>query len=194
MPEYKYQNKIPVGISSYLLGEAVRYDGGHKRNAAIIDHFYEHFEFLPYCPEVEIGLGVPREPLHLIDNDGLIRCVNIENPSLNVTDQLKQCANQQASRAANICAYIFKARSPSCGLDKVKVYGKEEYRRDGIGIFAARIKKHFPHLPVADESQLETIGQRKIFLDQVLRYQKQQGPYSSYKPQLALTKPGTSED
>lgn len=88
--------KIPIGISSCLLGQNVRYDGGHKRDAYINGTLGQYFEFHPFCPEVEIGLGVPRPSLHLVKGNHELRCVGVKDATLDVTEQLRNCAERHA--------------------------------------------------------------------------------------------------
>ena len=100
--------QIKVGVSSCLLGQKVRYDGGHKYNEAIAKALAETFELIPFCPEVEIGLGVPREPIKLIESSTGLRCVGTLSEDLDVTDKLAGYADQQRSIHAGLCGYIFK--------------------------------------------------------------------------------------
>ena len=146
--------KIPVGISSCLLGQHVRYDGGHKRAPYIIDTLGRYFDFQPFCPEVEIGLGIPRTPIHLVKKNNQVRCVDTKNSERDLTDSLRDCARQQNERHQNLCGYILKKDSPSCGMEKVKVYGNNTYRRVGIGIYAKEMMSSNPLLPVEEEGRL----------------------------------------
>lgn len=166
--------KIPVGISSCLVGERVRYNGNHKHQPLLIKSLDQYFEFLPFCPEVDIGLGTPRNPVQLVAQDGKIRCVNTLDPMIDITDRLIDCAKQQLPWHKNICAYIFKKNSPSCGPDRVKVLddGKVIYR--GIGVYAERLMQSFPHLPVADEYQLSEQKFKTNFVQWVFIYQRWQ--------------------
>jgi len=159
--------KIPVGISSCLLGENVRYDGTHKYDSYINETLSEHFEFRPFCPEMAIGLGVPRKKIHLVQFEEAIRCIGIENPSLDVTDALIECANKQASWQNEICGYIFKKGSPSCGTENVKLLVEGYYQKIGQGIFAQQTMKNFPNLPVEEEGRLSDIHIRERFIQRV---------------------------
>ena len=113
--------KIPVGISSCLLGERVRFDGGHKKNSFIVDTLGKYFSYTPFCPEMAIGLGVPRETIRLVDKGGDLRVVGTKNAALDVTEKLVSTARQERSWHANLCGYIVKKDSPSCGMERVKV-------------------------------------------------------------------------
>ena len=111
--------KIPIGISSCLLGQQARFDGGHKRDAYIVGTLSGYFEFHPFCPEVAIGLGIPRPTIHLVKIDTAIRCVCIKDPELDVTDRLRDYAEQQKECHAGLCGYILKKDSPSCGMGQL---------------------------------------------------------------------------
>ena len=164
--------KIPIGVSSCLLGERVRYDSGHKYNDHIVDKLSKYFRFLPFCPEMAIGLGAPREPVKLILDDDNVRCVGTVTPTLDVTDQLTDCANQQRSWHKDICGYIFKKNSPSCGPDGVKIQDGNDLVQNGIGIYAKQIIQNFPNLPVADEQQFSNTDFQEFFIQRVSIYQR----------------------
>ena len=115
-------NKIKIGISSCLMGEKVRFDSGHKKNSYVTDTLSDYFEFTPFCPEVSIGLGIPRETIRLVTVDDDIRCVGTKSPDLDVTEELYQCAEEQKDWIAELSGYILKKDSPSCGMERVKVY------------------------------------------------------------------------
>ena len=159
--------KIPIGISSCLLGEKVRFDGGHKQDAYIIGTLGEYFEFHPFCPEMGIGLGAPRPTLHLVKIDHSVRCVGIKNPDWDVTEPLRDYAEQQKHRHADLCGYILKKGSPSCGMERVKVYSNNHPRADGIGIYAEVMIRNNPLLPVEEEGRLGDPGLRENFIQRV---------------------------
>ena len=164
--------KIPLGISSCLLGQKVRFDSGHKHNPYITQSLGEFFSFEPFCPEVTIGLGIPREPIRLIrgEDEDSVRCVGTKNPNLDVTTELVQCAEDQAHWVASVYGYIFKKDSPSCGMERVKVYTNASARRDGRGMFAATIMDRFPDLPVEEEGRLSDARLRENFIKRVFLY------------------------
>src|SRR5689334_15405138 len=116
------QRPIRIGISACLLGERVRYDGGHKRDAFLVDVFGRYVEWVPVCPEFEIGLGVPRETLCLVNNDGRVRLIT--ESGQDHTDKMVAWAERRIDQLArlNLCGYIFKRSSPSCGVERLKVY------------------------------------------------------------------------
>lgn len=164
--------KIPVGISSCLLGEKVRYDGGHKLDSYIKNSLGKYFEFRAFCPEVAIGLGVPRNPIRLIrkTNSSAIHCVAIDDPARDYTTALRHCANEQLNWQRAVCGYIVKKGSPSCGMQRVKVYGKGRPAEIGTSIFTAALLDNIPDLPVEDESRLDDASLRENFIKRVYVY------------------------
>lgn len=164
----KHQSeKIPVGISGCLLGEEVRFNGGHKLHSYIEKTLGEYFDFRSFCPEVDIGLGIPRRPIRLIQRDGEVVCVDIENYDLDYTRQLRDSADAQKSWQAGLCGFILKKDSPSCGMERVKVYTGAQPLKDGVGIFAARLMENFPELPVEEEGRLGDAVLRENFIQRV---------------------------
>jgi uncharacterized protein YbgA (DUF1722 family)/uncharacterized protein YbbK (DUF523 family) len=159
--------KIPIGISSCLLGEQVRFDGGHKCDAYIVGTLSEYFEFHPFCPEVAIGLGIPRPTIHLVKIGNAIRCVGVKDPELDVTDRLRDVAEQQKECHAGLCGYILKKDSPSCGMERVKVYTGNQPHRSGFGIYAQAMMSNNPLLPVEEEGRLGDPGLRENFIQRV---------------------------
>ncbi len=169
--------KIPIGISSCLLGDKVRFDSGHKHNAYITGTLGEYFEFRPFCPEVAIGLGVPREPIRLVadkplDQNGQVRCIGTRNVDLDVTAALRDNAHRQMYWHRALCGYIFKKDSPSCGMERVKLYINEYPTRTGTGIYADTLMKNFPHLPVEEEGRLGDSRLRENFIKRVFIYHR----------------------
>ena len=161
--------KIPVGISSCLLGEHVRYDGGHTYDSLINTRLADIFEFRPRCPEVAIGLGVPRDPIQLVRTDQGIRVRGVHDPVLDVTRQLEDYGRQVADEQVDICGYIFKARSPSCGIAGVATWTEQgdEASLDGAGAYAAALMNAYPGLPVTDEDYLQNPAQCEHFIAEV---------------------------
>ncbi len=166
-----------VAVSSCLLGEPVRYDGAHKRNASVIDLLSVYFDRVPVCPEVAIGMGVPRPPIRLVKLEEGIRARGVEDASHDVTRPLQAFAQQCAVQLAGVSGYIFKSRSPSCGLNDTDLFNAD----GGLigktaGIFSAMIHELLPELPGIDENQLEDPAQRDAFVQQVRDYHaKRQG-------------------
>lgn len=164
----KHQSeKIPVGISACLLGEEVRFNGGHKLHSYIDKTLGEFFSFRTFCPEVDIGLGIPRRPIRLIRRDGEVACVDIEDYQLDYTQALVDSADAQRSWQAQLCGFILKKDSPSCGMERAKVYEGKQTVRDGVGIFAARLMQNFPELPVEEEGRLGDAVLRENFIQRV---------------------------
>ena len=168
MTEEKAVQGIPVGISSCLLGERVRYDGGHKAHSYIMKTLGDYFEFRQFCPELAIGLGIPRKPIRLVRMDGgEVRCQGINDDSIDVTEELQACAREQLGWVQELCGYIFKKDSPSCGMERVKVWGKGMPVRDGAGLYAATLAREVPYLPLEEEGRLGDSGLRENFIQRV---------------------------
>jgi uncharacterized protein YbbK (DUF523 family) len=161
--------KIPVGISSCLIGEHVRYDGGHKYDSLIDSQLASLFEFRPCCPEVAIGLGVPRNPIQLVRTDHGIRVRAVHDPDIDVTRKLEEYGTATARQLADLCGYIFKAGSPSCGMEGVMIWTEQgnQAGSDGTGAFAAAFLKTHPDFPVTDETRLRDPAQREQFIHDV---------------------------
>jgi len=162
--------KIKIGISSCLLGEKVRFDSGHKRNAYVNNVLSNYFEFTAFCPEVEIGLGIPREPIRLVIFDEEVRCVGTKNKSMDVTEKLYQSADEQKDWHQQLCGYILKKGSPSCGMERVRLYRGDMPERIGVGLYARRLIQNFPELPVEEEGRLEDSLLRENFIQRVYIY------------------------
>lgn len=169
VPAEPGSGRVPVGISSCLLGEPVRFDGNHKRNPFICEMLGQWFAWVPQCPEMAIGLGVPREAIHLRRIDGSLRVVGSRTPGLDVTDALRRQAEDVARRHPELDGYIFKKDSPSCGLERVRVYDGDGAgaTRDGIGGYAAMLRRLFPHLPMEEEGRLADPRLRENFVQRV---------------------------
>ena len=159
--------KIPVGISSCLLGQPVRYDGGHKLDSYITGTLSHYFELRPFCPEMGIGLGTPRPTIKLVKVDDEVRGVSNKDPELDVTEALRSYANQQRNAHSELCGYILKKDSPSCGMERVKVYVNNQPQKKGTGIYAGQLKNNFPLLPVEEEGRLGDAKLRENFIQRV---------------------------
>jgi uncharacterized protein YbbK (DUF523 family)/uncharacterized protein YbgA (DUF1722 family) len=160
---------IRLGVSACLLGQNVRYDGGHKRNAFVADTLAAHFEFLPVCPEVECGLPVPREAMRLTGDPAAPRLVTVATGIDLTPRMLAYCARRVEELAGeNLCGYIFKSKSPSSGMARVKVYPeKGPPAMTGVGLFARAFMDRFPLLPVEEEGRLNDPGLRENFIERV---------------------------
>lgn len=165
-------NKIPLGVSQCLLGEQVRYDGGHKRNHYLTDVLSEYVEFRSVCPEMAIGLGVPRKPIRLVVVNEETRVRGNDNPDLDVTDALIDHAELIAQQMPDICGYVFMQKSPSCGVFGMKRYGSNGLPLDskGRGAYAKRLMELMPLLPVEEAGRLTDVGLRDNFLARVFAY------------------------
>jgi len=155
--------KLRIGVSACLLGERVRYDGGHKLQAPLVEAVREQVEWVPVCPEVEIGLGVPRETIQLeAAPAGDVRPVSTQTRR-DLTEMTREWAAQRIDELAKagLDGYLFKARSPSCGLDSTPVIGRPETRD---GLFAEAVRARLPHLPVSDEEGVSDSAGRGRFL------------------------------
>jgi uncharacterized protein YbgA (DUF1722 family)/uncharacterized protein YbbK (DUF523 family) len=161
--------KPRVGISTCLLGENVRYDGGHARDRFLTDTFGDFVEWVPVCPEVETGLGVPREAVHLVGDPLSPRLVFV-NSGGDVTDRMKQWAKRRLKdlEGADLVGFIFKSRSPSSGMERVKVFDESGMpQKVGVGIWARAFMDHFPLIPVEDEGRLQDPALRENFVERV---------------------------
>ena len=162
------ESKIPIGISSCLLGERVRYDGGHKGHSYIMRTLGEYFEFKPFCPELAIGLGIPRKPIRLSRaSGGDVRVVESDDSSKDYTEKLAECADAQQTWQRQLCGYILKKDSPSCGMERVKIWDDVMPIREGVGVYADRMMQNVPYLPVEEEGRLGDAILRENFIQRV---------------------------
>lgn len=167
------RNKIPVAISRCLLGDNVRYNGDHKHNRFCTGVLADYFEFVPTCPEVEIGMSVPRKPIRLVDMDGDIRAVESDNPENDYTDALAKKGQSFALSNKEICGFIATPNSPSCGVFGVKLYlpnGNPINKTEGR--FSNALRQSNPLLPVEESGRLNDAGLRENFIMRVYTYQR----------------------
>jgi uncharacterized protein YbgA (DUF1722 family)/uncharacterized protein YbbK (DUF523 family) len=163
------EDRIKLGISSCLLGNAVRYDGGHKLDRFLRDTLGQYVEYVPVCPEAECGLGIPRESMRLVGDPNAPRLVTTRSER-DLTDPMRQWAGRRLGEleGEGLCGFIFKSDSPSSGMERVKVYdGQGGVVRKGSGIFAGLFMKHFPLLPVEDDGRLHDLKLRENFIEAV---------------------------
>lgn len=165
-------SKPKIGISACLLGAQVRYDGGHKESRLCSHLLREYFEFIPVCPEMAIGLGVPREPIRLVGTRQQPQALGVVHPDQNVTQPLADYGARMAIELNDVCGYIFMQKSPSCGLEKVKVYQDDGRLTDhgGRGIYAQAFCARHPNLPVEEDGRLSDPVLRENFLTRVFVY------------------------
>jgi uncharacterized protein YbgA (DUF1722 family)/uncharacterized protein YbbK (DUF523 family) len=163
-----------VGISQCLLGDEVRYDGGHKRDVFLTDVLAPFVEWVPVCPEVEAGLGTPREAMHLAGDPDAPRLLTIRT-KVDHTDVLKAFSQRrvQELRVHDLDGYIFKKNSPSCGVHRVKVYSEKGHPgKQGTGFFSAAMQEAFPLLPVEEEGRLNDAPIRENFIERIFCYRR----------------------
>jgi uncharacterized protein YbgA (DUF1722 family)/uncharacterized protein YbbK (DUF523 family) len=175
-----YDDRPRIGISRCLLGEEVRYDGGHKRDPFLVETFGRFVEWIPVCPEVEIGMGTPREPIHLVASpDGvpsgehrvLLLGVRSRRDWTRDMDRWRRRRVREMARE-NLSGYVLKKDSPSCGLERVRVHDHGSVSRGGRGLFAHALLEAFPNLPVEDEGRLHDPRLRDNFVERVFAYQR----------------------
>jgi uncharacterized protein YbbK (DUF523 family)/uncharacterized protein YbgA (DUF1722 family) len=162
---------IRVGVSTCLLGEHVRYDGGHKRDAFLVEELGRWVEWVSVCPEVELGMGVPRPNVHLVEVDGEAE-LRMLAPATgeDFTERMRAYATTRVEelRRIELDGYVLKKNSPSCGMARVKVHGfGGPKRRDGVGLFARALLAAWPHLPVEEEGRLSDPALRENFVERV---------------------------
>jgi len=163
--------KIRLGISTCLLGERVRYDGGHKHDAYLTDTLGQFVQWVPVCPEVECGLPVPREAMHLEGDPASPRLVAIRT-HVDQTERMLVWARRRVEELArdDLCGFVFKANSPSCGREGVPVYDARGMAQEsGVGLFARTLVDRFPLLPVEDDLRLHDPALRENFIERIFR-------------------------
>lgn len=161
--------KIRIGVSACLLGQPVRYDGQHKHDHYITDTLGRYFDFVAVCPEVECGLGVPRESMRLVGDPAAPRLVTTRT-GIDLTDRMVKWAAQRvkALEPEDLHGFIFKSRSPSSGMENVKVYNdKGMVGGKSPGLFGKAFQEHFPTLPCEDEGRLNDVDLRENFIERV---------------------------
>ena len=166
---------IRVGISACLVGQEVRYNGAHKKNDRLIDQLSTRFQLVPVCPEVEMGLGTPREPMNLYRDAGRLRMITVDT-RVDHTGAMQAFASRRLDElaAAGLSGFVLKKDSPSCGVKATPTYELDgsEKRRDGRGLFAAAVLERFPHMPVDDEVALGEPGALEQFIERVIAYNR----------------------
>jgi uncharacterized protein YbbK (DUF523 family) len=178
--------KIKLGLSACLLGEKVRFDGGHKLDRFITETLGKFVEFVPVCPEAECGLGIPREAMHLVAAPDGPRLVTVRT-GVDHTERMLAWTRKRVVELEReeLCGFIFKSDSPSSGMERVKIYhGPGGASKTGVGLFAREFMQHFPLLPVEEEGRLHDPGLRENFLERLFTMQR-------WRETLALgAKPG----
>ncbi len=162
-------SKIRIGISTCLLGEKVRYDGGHKFDSLIVHTLGPYLEYIPVCPEVEAGFSIPREAFRLIGDPDAPRMITVRTQQ-DVTDRMLEWARRRVREleSENLCGFIFKSDSPSSGMERVKVYTETGMPiKRGIGLFARAFMEHFPLLPTEEDGRLRDARLRENFIERI---------------------------
>lgn len=165
-----------VGVSACLLGREVRYDGQHRRDAFLLDVLGRLVEWVPVCPEVELGMGVPREPIRLVGRPGAPRLV-AERSGRDHTEAMRAYAERRVAALAveGLAGYVTKASSPSCGLEGVRVWPDTDGgspRPEGAGAFAAVLRARLPLLPIEEEGRLRDPALYDRFVERVFAYDR----------------------
>ncbi len=179
---------IRVGISSCLLGEEVRYDGGHQKDAYITGVLARYFTWVPVCPEMEVGMGVPREPIRLVGDAAAPRLMGVTSGT-DHSARMREFAGRRVDelRRRELSGYILKRGSPSCGLERVKVYaGDGPPSRTGTGLFARALTDALPLLPVEEEGRLNDAHLRDNFITRVFAYRRLAALRESEPPPAAV--------
>ena len=166
---------LRIGISSCLLGDEVRFDGGHKRDLFLSGTLARFVEWVRVCPEVEVGMGVPRETLRLVTIDGDTRMITTRT-AIDHTESMRAYAARRTQQLAamDLRGYVLKKDSPSCGMERVKVYAPDGRApvRTGVGTYAAVLKARFPSLPIEEEGRLQDPVLRENFIERVFAYDR----------------------
>ncbi len=157
-----------IAISRCLIGEPVRYDGKSRFQPQLIKRLTQLFTLIPICPEVEIGLSVPRPPIHIVAKDGMLRAVIIEDPDTDLTVPLQNLAIEKGQ--LDIHGFILKGRSPSCGLDSTPQLLADGSTVYGSGIFARAFMKAHPDIPMIEAEQLQSPQQFERFAQRVMQH------------------------
>ncbi|WP_345336755.1 DUF523 and DUF1722 domain-containing protein [Ferrimonas pelagia] len=157
---------IPVGISACVLGQQVRFDGGHKRSVFVTDQLSQHFRFHPVCPEMAIGMNAPRPAIRLSEIDGEIRLITRNKSELDLTDKMIAFSRQKVASMSELCGYIVCAKSPSCGMERVKVHLANGQSKEGggRGLFTEQLMTMMPWLPVEEDGRLNDPVLRENFV------------------------------
>ena len=161
---------IRVGVSLCLLGEKVRHDGGHKCDSYLTEVFGKFVQWVPVCPEVEIGLGIPRESIHLVQTDSGVGLRGVRSKA-DHTLKMLEYAHKKVETLADCDGFIFKKDSPSCGIARVRVYGEDGLlHKQGKGLFANIVMEQLPLLPVEEEGRLNDLRLRENFVERIFCY------------------------
>lgn len=163
---------MKIGVSSCLLGTMCRYDGAHSKDEFIANILKNYFEFVPYCPE-KMVFTTPREAIRLVEKDSKIEVVT-SNTNKVVTKELEDISKElvEEIQKEQLCGFILKSKSPTCGMERVKVYQEKNApsEKKGIGVFAKKLQETIPLLPIEEEGRLNDAWLRENFLMQIFAY------------------------
>jgi uncharacterized protein YbgA (DUF1722 family)/uncharacterized protein YbbK (DUF523 family) len=171
---------IRIGVSACLLGEKVRFDGGHKRDPFLVETFGRYVEWVPVCPEVELGLGTPRETLRLVRIGNDTRLL-MPKTGTDHSEAMRAYAIRRLSELAkeDLSGYVLKKDSPSCGMERVRVFDAHGVpAKSGRGLFAEALLQYFPNLPVEEEGRLTDPHLRENFIERVFAYARLRSLFS----------------
>jgi len=186
--ETSSDNRIRLGISGCLLGDKVRYDGGHRRDSLILDAFRRHIDWVPVCPEVACGLPVPREAIRLVESAESPRLMTLRTGK-DITKRMLMWARRRVVELEqeNLCGIVLKSKSPSCGMARVKVRDAHgNVRKIGVGLFAREFVKHFPLLPVEEEYRLHDPALRENFIERIVCLKRYRDRVAATRTRAAL--------
>ena len=160
---------INVGISSCVIGEKVRFDGGHKNSKFVSQVLAPYFNYIPVCPEVGSGMSIPRPSIRLVSDQERIALVDTKDHSIDYTDTMISFSEKTVHRLKNttLCGYIVCANSPSCGMERVKVYSKNNAEKTGVGLYTKELMKQMPWLPVEEDGRLNDPILKENFITRV---------------------------
>jgi uncharacterized protein YbbK (DUF523 family) len=187
---------IRIGASACLLGAKVRFDGQHKRSAFLAQELDPFVTWVSVCPELEVGMGVPREPVRLVRGPGGRSLMLANESGTDWTARMNAHAARRAEdlAAQNLDGFVLKSKSPSCGMERVKLFDAPESRaaprRDGVGLFARALMDRLPNLPVEEEGRLEDARLRENFVERVFAHARlQRRPRAAGGPRDAVAPP-----
>jgi len=167
--------KLKLGISSCLLGHKVRYDGGHKYDAWLVETLGQYVDYVPVCPEAGCGMSIPREALRLVGTKDDYRLITVKT-GIDYTDQMLEFSYETLKRleSEQLCGYVFKSKSPSSGMERVKVYPPHggAAGKTGVGIWAREFMRAYPLLPVEEEGRLHDPVLRENFIERIFIMQR----------------------
>lgn len=162
--------KIKLGISACVYGHQVRFDSGHKTNYFCKDILTDYCDFTPFCPEVGIGMSVPRPAIRLVLRDGEERLLMIKDPDQDFTENMKKFADNAIPQIADMCGYVVCAKSPTCGMERVKLYNEKGDPLPGgtVGVYTRRLQQALPWLPIEEDGRLQDSMLRENFVIRIM--------------------------